>query len=247
MKVTRALALIPMLGFLWLGRAEATEPSTTGTSPAPATTPSGGATTPSGGATTSAASATQSGLPSDDAEEAAAETNRDVLTVDQDVSRLKERVFRSKATLQLLKELVLDGSSMGSKLILWHENKMSKAYALESIQYFLDGKNIFARTDATGALDTDREFQVLEQPLTPGQHNLQVTLVLRGNGLGVFSYLKTYSFKVQSSYSFSVEDGRETTLHVIANEKGGPWRTFVDRPTVEYQEQTERIQAQAEQ
>jgi hypothetical protein len=74
--------------------------------------------------------------------------------------------------------------------------------------------------------------------MPPGTHNLQVTLFMRGNGLGVFSYLQTYSFKLQSSYSFTVEDGEETTLRVIANERGGPWNTFVDRPSVQYDERT---------
>jgi hypothetical protein len=232
MKVHWALTLIPLLGMLALGSARAGEPSSPSGGTAPATTPA-----PAPASSTSGPTADEA------AEQAAGELNRDILTVDQDVSRLKERVFRSKATLQLLKELVLNGSALGSKIVLWHENRMGSAYSLESIQYFLDGKNIYAKTDATGTLDSDREFQVLEQPISPGAHNLQVTFVLRGNGFGVFSYLKSYSFKVQSAYQFNIEDGRVSTVHVIANERGGPWRTFVDRPTVQYEANTERIQA----
>jgi hypothetical protein len=220
MNARRLVALLPLIGALALGQALAQEPA-----PAPAS---------------GAAAAVE------DPERAQSELNREIRTVEQDVNGLKERVFRSKATLQLLRELVMEGSSLGSRLVVWHVNKMGPAYTLESVQYFLDSKNIYNKLDETGGLDKDREFQVLEQAVPPGTHNLQVSLVLRGNGLGVFSYLKSYSFRVQSSYSIDVKEGRETTVKVIANEKGGPWRTFVDRPNVDYEATDNRVNPEAQ-
>jgi hypothetical protein len=220
MNARRLVALLPLIGALALGQALAQEPA-----PAPAS---------------GAAAAVE------DPERAQSELNREIRTVEQDVNGLKERVFRSKATLQLLRELVMEGSSLGSRLVVWHVNKMGPAYTLESVQYFLDSKNIYNKLDETGGLDKDREFQVLEQAVPPGTHNLQVSLVLRGNGLGVFSYLKSYSFRVQSSYSVDVKEGRETTVKVIANEKGGPWRTFVDRPNVDYEATDNRVNPEAQ-
>jgi hypothetical protein len=155
-------------------------------------------------------------------------------------------VFRSKATLALLKELVLDTSGLGSRIVLWHVNKMGGGYTMESVSYFLDGKAVFNRLATDGSLDREREIRVLEQAMPPGTHNLQVSMVLRGNGLGIFTYLRTYSFKVTSSYSFTVEDGRQTVVKVVANERGGPWRTYVDRPNVEYEERSDRMTETAE-
>ena len=160
-------------------------------------------------------------------------------TVEEEVNRLKERVFRSKATLQLLKELVVEGASVGARLVIWHTNKMGGAYSMESAQYFLDGKNIFTKVDPGGTLDSVRELKIHEQTLPPGVHNLQVQFVLRGAGFGVFSYLRTYQFKVQSTYTVNVEDGKATTLRVVANERGGLRHSFVDRPSVQYEERTE--------
>jgi hypothetical protein len=174
-----------------------------------------------------------------DAEAARSGWQRELRTVEQDVTGLKERVFRSKATLQLLREMLLEGATAGARVILIHDNRMGPAYTMESIQYFLDGKNIYAKMDPSGGLDAQRQIKLLEQSLPPGPHNLQVNMTLRGKGFGIFSYLRTYSFKVQSSYSFSIEDGKTTTVKVIANEKGGPWRTFVDRPNVQYEENSD--------
>jgi len=165
----------------------------------------------------------------------------ELATVEEDVRRLKERVFRSKATLQLLKELVIEGATMGSRVVIWHIYKLGRTYNLESAQYYLDGKNIYTRIDPSGMLDKEREIRVREQSVPPGTHNLQVHMVLRGNGFGVFSYINTYMFKVQSSYSFAAEEGKMTVLRVIANERSGLGRTYVDRPGVYYEEMSESL------
>jgi hypothetical protein len=225
--------------FVGVGRAGAQDPPGPGPAPGSTGAPSSAAAGPVG-----ASSAAVSDETPEEAEaREKADFNREILTVEQDVTKLKERVFRSKATLQLLRELVLEGSSLGSHVVLWHVNRMGAAYSLESVQYFVDGKNVFSRQDTTGGLDQEREFQILDQNMAPGEHNLQVAYTLRGNGYGVFSYLRSYSFKVQSSYAFNVEDGRETVLRIIADEKGGPWRTFVDRPNVQYELSSERMQS----
>ncbi len=166
--------------------------------------------------------------------------NRELRTVEEEVNNLKERVFRSKATLQLLKELVVEGASGGSRVVLRHVNELPNNYSIESIQYFLDGKNVYTKVDPGGQLSDVKEMKVHEQGLPPGTHTLQVKMVMRGNGAGVFSYLRTYQFNVQSSYSFNVEDGRVTRLSVVAGSRGG-LRNFTDRPAITYEERSATI------
>lgn len=169
-----------------------------------------------------------------------AEFSRELRTVEEDVSQLKERVFRSKATLQLLKELVIEGAASGSRVRIWHINKLGGAYTMESVQYFLDGKNVFTKADPNGSLDTIREIEIHEQTLPPGEHNLQVTLLLRGSGYKIFSYLSTYQFRVQSSYTFDLDEGLMSTIRVVTDSRGG-LRNFVERPTIQYDERVEGI------
>ena len=170
--------------------------------------------------------------------ESGGDFNRELRTVEEEVNNLKERVFRSKATLQLLKELVVEGVGSGSRVALWHLNDMGNGYTMESVQYFLDGKNVYTKVDPGGQLAAVKEMKVHEQSLPPGTHNLQVKMVLRGNGYGVFSYLRTYQFNVQSTYSFEVEDGRATVVRVIADTRGA-LKDFVDRPTIRYEERSD--------
>jgi hypothetical protein len=160
------------------------------------------------------------------------ESARELRSLEEDVHGLKERVFRSKATLQLLKELVIEGATMGSRVAVWHVNRLGGGYNIESIQYFLDGKNIYSKVDPGGSLDDFREVKVREQTVAPGQHNLTVRLVLRGNGFGIFTYLRTLKFKATAIHPFEVDDGRITSLRVITSTEGSVGRNFYQRPHI---------------
>lgn len=180
------------------------------------------------------------GLLESDADQEAIEFGKELRTVEEDVGDLKERVFRSKATLQLLKELVIDGAVTGSRVVLWHVNELGGGYSMESIQYFLDGKNVFAKVDAEGGLDDTREFKIHEQTVPPGKHNVQIMMELRGKGYRIFSYLRSYQFRVQSSYTFEVEEGSMSVVRIVSESKGG-FKSFNERPTVRYDARTENI------
>lgn len=169
-----------------------------------------------------------------------ADYSKELRTVEEEVNGLKERVFRSKATLQLLKELVVEGASSGARVVVWHLNQMGKGYAMESVQYFLDGKNVYTKVDPGGQLAAVKEMKVHEQSVPPGTHNLQVKMVLRGAGYGVFQYLRTYQFNVNGSYSVKVDDGRAAVVRVIADTRGG-MRNFVDRPMVRFEERSDTL------
>ena len=78
--------------------------------------------------------------------------NRKLHGVEEQVNGLKEKVFRSKARLLLLRETVLHGVVSGAKSILYHINELGPEYAIESVTYFLDGTKIYSRNDSSGEL-----------------------------------------------------------------------------------------------
>ena len=177
----------------------------------------------------------------EDAARSDADYNRDLLTIEEEVHSLKEQVFRAKATLQLLKEIVVQGTATGSRATVWHENKLGRGYTVESVSYYLDGQGKFSKADPTGGLDEMREFKVFEGAVPPGSHNLTVNLRLRGNGFGIFSYVKNYTFNVQSSTTFTAEEGKSCKVRVITNERRGIGRSFIERPSVEFETQCFRL------
>ena len=175
-----------------------------------------------------------------------------VKTLEEQVVDLKEKIYRSKARLLLLQETVLGGDlSSGARAVLVHKNDMGGTFALESVAYALDGAPILTRTDRDGDLANRPEFEIFNGRIVPGQHQVAVKLVYKGKGFGVFSYLEGYKFTVSSSYTFTAEPGKVTTVKVVGYEKGGLTTELKDRPAVRYDVEVSRDaatkpQAQAE-
>ncbi|MCB9779139.1 MAG: hypothetical protein H6742_11300 [Alphaproteobacteria bacterium] len=158
-----------------------------------------------------------------------AEFDRELLTVEEEVNSLKERVFRSKATLQLLSEIVAQGSGTGARGSIVHVHELGRSYEVESLTYYLDGQSKFTRTGAEGDMKGVDELKVFEGALSPGTHKLSVNMRLRGSG-GVFNYVDQISVQVPGEHTFEVEPGDDCRIKVTAEEKRGLSRSFTERP-----------------
>ncbi len=192
-----------------------------------------------------AAAETPAPAVAEDADAAAeGEWRRELATTEQRVHQLKEQVFRSKATLQLLRELAVQGASGGGGLRVTHNTELSRSYRLSAVDYYLDGRNIFSWTLTEGGEALPRSVEVRDQPIAPGQHSLQVSCVLRGEGGGVFEYVDDYQTKVDSSHSFDVQGGLLTDLVVKLTTKGSGRKKFTERPSLVYEERRETLKAE---
>ncbi len=154
--------------------------------------------------------------------------------LEQRVNELKERIFRSKARLNLLKETVLHGVIAGSKAVIRHVNEMGSSFRLVKLIYSVDGAQIFAKSDDSGSLNEKKEFDIFNGSIVPGNHTVSVLMVFRGHGYGIFSYLKGYKFTVRSSHTFTAGEGRATTINVRAYEKGNITTELRDRPAIQF-------------
>ncbi len=154
--------------------------------------------------------------------------------LEQRVQALKERAWRAKARVEMLKEAVL-GGGIGARAGIQHFNKMGSSYRLVQLIYALDGTTIFTRKDDSGALHETKNFDVLSGPITPGSHTLSVMAIYRGHGYGVFRYLKKYKFTVKSSHTFTVDEGKGLNIKVIGYERGGTTTPLEDRPALDFQ------------
>jgi hypothetical protein len=162
-------------------------------------------------------------------------------TLEERVSDLKEKIFRTKARLMNLQEMVIGGDvTSGSKAVLLHRNEMGSSFYLESVSYVLDGAPIYTKTDVDGDLEKREEFEIFNGRVVPGNHQVAVLLVYRGHGYGVFSYLSGYKFKVQSSHTFTAEPGKVSTIKVVGFEKGGLTAELKDRPAIRYDVDVQR-------
>ena len=152
------------------------------------------------------------------------------------VDELKEQIRRSHTRLSLLSDTILSGGVGGSRASIIFQNDMSGAFRLTRALFVLDGAVQYNKQDDTGALSGQKQIPIFKGSIAPGDHTLQVLLRLRGHGYGVFSYLRGDQFEVKQSHSFSVTEGKEVDLDVIAWEKGGVTTPLEQRPAVRYLE-----------
>jgi hypothetical protein len=194
----------------------------------PAKAAPAGPAAPAPGATEAPSSAAQ-------AQTAEEQADLKVKTLEERVNDLKEKIFRTKARLMNLQEMVIGGDiTAGAKAVLVHRNEMGSSFVLESVAYALDGAPIYTKVDQEGDLDKREEFEIFNGRIVPGNHQVSVKLTYHGHGYGVFSYLEGYKFKVQSSYTFNAESGKSTSIKIVGFEKGGLTTELKDRPAVRY-------------
>ncbi len=168
-------------------------------------------------------------------------TDLKVRALEERVSDLKEKIFRTKARLMSLQEMVIGGDiTSGAKAVLVHRNEMGASFYLESVSYALDGAPVYTKVDVDGDLEKREEFEIFNGRVSPGEHQVSVQLVYRGHGYGLFSYLEGYKFRVQSSNAFTAEPGKVTTVKVVGYEKGGMTAELKDRPAVRYDVDVQR-------
>jgi hypothetical protein len=151
--------------------------------------------------------------------------------LEQQVQALKERAWRSKARVGMLKEAVL-GGGVGAQATIVHQDKMGSSFRLSRLVYALDGTQVFARSGDD--LWRTKSFDVLTGPIAPGSHTISVLAIYRGHGYGVFKYLTKYTFTVRSSHTFTAAEGKATRIEVIGFERGGVTTPLENRPAIDF-------------
>ena len=156
--------------------------------------------------------------------------------IEERVADLKEKIYRSKSRLVLLREQILHNVIAEAKGIIVHRNEMGSAFSLEQVLYYLDGNKIYYQDNKSGSLDEHREFEIFSGNLMPGNHLISVEMVYRGSG-GMFSYVDGYRFKLKSNYTFYATKGRITRVAIVGHERGGVTTSMEDKPYVSYEVQ----------
>lgn len=153
--------------------------------------------------------------------------------LEEKVVTLKEKVFRSKTRLLLLKERLLNDVIAEAKVVIFHENDMGSSFKPVSVLYHLDGEKIYYQDDSTKLLEDTATFEIFNQNLVPGNHVLSVEMVYRGDS-SVFAYLKDYLFKLRASYTFYATKGKITTVRAIGFQKGDITYDLRERPSITF-------------
>lgn len=160
---------------------------------------------------------------------------KELLTIEEKVTALKKNVFSAKATLNLLRELVVQGNVSGSKANIWQINNLNGGYVIKSASYVLDGTPIYNINDASGDLGSKNELMVYDGEMGVDNHTLTVELELAGSGRGLFSYVDDYVFTVRNATSFSSQEGENCVVRTVIEKRSALSYTYEKRPNIVFQ------------
>jgi len=170
-----------------------------------------------------------------------ADFNRELSAVEEQVEGMKQQVFESRATLQYLREIIVQGGAAGARATVWHDNRLSAGYRLESVTYQLDGQTKFAKVDPSNGLTDNRKFKIQEGALPPGRHTVAVDMVVRPTGYGIFKYAQGYSIGVKGSYAFDIELGQACTVVSALSDRGNVANSFEERAHIDFEWKCEKV------
>lgn len=153
--------------------------------------------------------------------------------LEEKVVGLKEKVFRAKTRLLLLKERLLNDVIAEAKVVIFHENDMGSSFKPVQVLYHLDGEKVYFADDSSRILEDEQSIEIFSQNMVPGNHVLAVEMVYRGDS-SVFAYLKDYLFKLRASYTFYATKGKITTVRSIGYQKGDITYDLRERPSITF-------------
>ena len=154
-------------------------------------------------------------------------------SLEERVVNLKEKIFRTKTRLLLLKERILNDVIAEARLVVKHLDDMGGSFKPVQVYYRLDGEDLKLLDNATGALDTEDAVEIFSGNVAPGNHNLQVEMVYRGDS-SVFTYMNDYVFKLRANYTFYATKGKITTVTSKGYLKGDITYDLTDRPSITF-------------
>lgn len=115
----------------------------------------------------------------------------------------------------LLRETALGQDVAETRAVISHLNELGSSFVLERARYTLDGGILLDRVDENGSLSDLENLVLFDGRIEAGDHVLEVEVVCRGGGFGLFSYVESYRFRVTSRYVLKVREGRTNALEIV--------------------------------
>jgi hypothetical protein len=153
--------------------------------------------------------------------------------LEEQVVGLKEKIFRSKTRLLLLKEQLLNEVVAEAKCVIVHTNEMGSNFKLIQVLYHLDSEKIYYQDENSGVLEESSSIDIYTGNVLPGNHVLSVEMDYRGDS-PLFTYLQDYVFKLKATYTFYATKGRITTVKAVGYLKDDGTHLLTDRPSINF-------------
>ena len=110
--------------------------------------------------------------------------------------------------------VVLESAEPDASVSIVQKNKVGELFKLVSASYSFDNEPVYSQLDSPETFK-EKETKIYSGEVPSGRHVVKADCVFKGNGYGLFTYMRGYTFKVSESYSVRVE--KDSNVEVVAS------------------------------
>ena len=116
----------------------------------------------------------------------------------------------------------LTSSEPDAAVSILQKNTVGAMFTMVSATYSLDKSKVYEKLNSPETFEAE-ELNIYDGELPAGRHLIETKCVFKGNGYGVFSYMKGYTFNVEEDYVFEVETGGKANVVSTLEDKGASY------------------------
>ena len=149
------------------------------------------------------------------------ETNSDsiyqneIKEFDKIINKINEDIKKEKKDINFLKTSLINNEISASKLVVKLINKDDGFFKITKLNITMNGNKILSDK----SLDK-KELTLFNESSSPGLYTFNFDLYVEGAGYGIFTYMKSYKFRIKRTVKVKVHDIGKSKLNIIIYKKG---------------------------
>ncbi len=160
-------------------------------------------------------------------------TDQELQQLEEKINQLRNQILDTKSKIMELGDRISQGFISGTKLKLVFTNGMGGTFVPVKVVVKLDGYPIYQASNVKKLANADK-MEIFAASILPENHRLDVDLIVRGKGYGIFTYMESVKLEVSATYYFSAPRGKTLTINIIPADKGSIYQ-LKDRPTIKFE------------
>jgi len=113
-------------------------------------------------------------------------------------------------------------------------NDVGDAFEMQEARFTLDGRDL--PTVLTGAA-RGQDYVIFTGQIPPGRHSLSSHVVYQGRSRSIFTYMKGYTFTLDTTHELNVPDGGATSATIVGRPNRGLTVAFEHSLKVDLEQQ----------
>ena len=160
-------------------------------------------------------------------------TDSDLQDLEKKINNLRNQILDTKSKIMELGDRLSQGFISGTKLKIIIDNKLKGSFVPVKMVVKIDGYPIY-KSDKESELVSATSLEAFSASVLPENHRIDVEMIVRGKGFGIFTYMEAVKMLVKTTYYLNAPRGKEIKLYIIPYDRGSFYK-LQDRPKIKFE------------